>query len=62
METVEITVLFDKQIDKNGTPMRCGKTAEYLDSDGNIHLGRIVCIYNSELFDKFVVGCQVVLS
>lgn len=47
--------------DKNGVDMMWGRTSEYIDSAGVFHAGALVTCYNSELWDRFVVGLEVQL-
>ena len=61
MDKTKLAIVFPTQVDKNGTAMRCGKTADYRDASGAIHFGVVVTTYTEELFEYFVEGCEVVL-
>jgi len=59
MEDLVLAVVFKTVVDKNGTPMRCGKTADYRDASGRIHFGQTVTTYTESIFEHFVVGAKI---
>lgn len=62
MENLILATVFSTVVDKNGQAMRCGKTADYIDGAGVMHLGAIITTYTEALFDKFIVGLEIAHS
>ena len=59
MENLVLAIVFPREMDKNGTPMRCGKTADYIDGNGVFQPGDVITTYSEHCFDKFIVGLQI---